>query len=60
MPRYGLFEKAGQQPMQVVDGDYMVQNGEYVTIFRNSNSSSTADAQVAAFRLDKSQVVREI
>jgi len=60
MPKYGLFTGHGQTPAQTVEGDYMVQNGEYVTIFRNSKKSSDADAQVAAFRLDKNQVVRVI
>jgi hypothetical protein len=60
MPTYGVFTGSSQVPAQTVTGDYMLQNGEYVTIYRSSKSNSTADAQVAAFRLDKNQVVREI
>ena len=60
MPNYGLFTGASQVAAQTVEGDYMVHSGEYVTIYRSSKSNSTADAQVAAFRLDKNQVVREI
>jgi hypothetical protein len=60
MPKYGLFQGPSQTPSQTVEGDYMLQNGEYVTIFRNSTKPSHADAQVAAFRLDKNQVVKEI
>jgi len=61
MAKFGVFEGIfSQVPQQTVEGDYMVQDGEYVRIFRTSRDPSRADAQVAAFRLNKTQVVRQI
>jgi hypothetical protein len=59
MPKYGLFSGSSEIPAQTVDGDYMLQDGAYVKIFI-AKDSHTADAQVAAFHLDKGQTVREI
>jgi len=58
MAKFGVFKGASQAPMQTVEGDYMVQNGEHVTIFRKQ--SDEADEQVAAFNLDKNFVVKKI
>jgi len=61
MARFGLLAGLfSEVPQQTVEGDYMVQDGEYVRIFRTSLDPSRADAEVAAFRLSKTQVVREI
>jgi hypothetical protein len=61
MPTYGMFTGSSQVAAQTVEGEYMVQNGEYVMIFRKSKRPGvTTDDQVAAFRLDKNQVIREI
>jgi hypothetical protein len=60
MAKYGLFRGASQEPQQTVEGDYMHQKGEYVTIYRISKRSDVADEQVAAFNLDKNFVVKKI
>jgi len=61
MAKFGVFEGIfSPVPQRTVEGDYMVQEGEYVRIFRTSLDPSKADAEVAAFRLNKTQVVRVI
>jgi hypothetical protein len=59
MAKFGLFCGASPEPSQEYEGDYMKQNGEYVTVFVRSQGSLT-DRQVAAIRLDKGQSVKEI
>lgn len=60
MALYGLFNGAGQSPIQQYEGDYMHHQGEYVTIYKNARSDDEADRQVAAIRLDKNQSIREL
>ncbi len=60
MAKFGLFNTSARQPSNEYDGDYMKQNGEYVTIFRRSPDPARLDDQVAAIRLDKGQSVKEI
>lgn len=63
MPKYGFFRSGVMIPSHVVEGDYMMQNGENVTIYRNKLADERNienDDQVACFRLDKGEVVREM
>ncbi len=60
MATFGLFNTGYKTPQNEFEGDYMKQNGEYVTIFRRSTNQSLLDTQVAAIRLDKGQSVVEI
>jgi hypothetical protein len=60
MPKFGLFKTGALQPSNQYEGDYMKQQGEYVTIFRHSPDPARVDDQVAAIRLDKGQSVKEI
>ncbi len=61
MAKFGLFEGLfSQVPLQTVEGDYLVQLGENVTVFRTSLDPSRADAEVAVFCLKKKQVVMKI
>jgi hypothetical protein len=60
MAKFGLFNTDSGNPVQEYEGDYMKQNGEYVTIFNRNQNTSMADNQVAAIRLDKGQSVKQI
>jgi len=60
MAKFGLFNTGARAPSNEYDGDYMKQNGEYVTILRRAKNPSQADDQVAAIQLDKGQSVKEI
>jgi hypothetical protein len=60
MAKFGLFNTGAAKPANEYEGDYMKQNGEYVTIYRRSPNTSVLDDQVAAIRLDKGQSVKEI
>ncbi len=63
MPKYGLFRDGIDQPLQVIEGDYMKRDGEMVTVCkRNPNPSlgNVRDTEVGYFRPDKGQTVKEI
>jgi hypothetical protein len=60
MAKYGLFQAAGKAPIQEYEGDSMVQNGEYVMIYKAPRNDNEVQRQVAAIRLDRNQSVREI
>ena len=60
MPKFGLFTGVNPAPAQVVEGDYMEQDGAYVKIFKNRENEHVLPKQVGAFNLDKNQVVREV
>ena len=59
MAKYGLFYAAGQAPLQQYEGDQMVQQREYVMIYKIS-TENVPRRLVAAIRLDKNQSVREM
>jgi hypothetical protein len=59
MSQYGLFYGAGQAPLQEYEGDQMIQQREYVMIYKTSNESEPRRL-VAAIRLDKNQSVRKM
>lgn len=56
--KFGLFMGALSSPSQEYEGDYMTQNGEYVTIW--IKDFNEGDQQVAAIRLDKNQSVKKL
>lgn len=58
MAKYGLFTGGYDKPQQLYEGDSMVQNGEYVMIWKNQPGGG--EKQVAAIRLDKNQSVKEL
>jgi hypothetical protein len=58
MAKFGLFKGASQEPQQVVEGDYMVQKGEYVTVFRNLPGNRIEE--VAAFNMEKNFLVKKM
>jgi hypothetical protein len=60
MAKFGLFASSIRRPQQVYEGDYMHQNGEYVTIYRKPRNDDETAREVAAVRLDRGQSVREI
>jgi hypothetical protein len=57
MARFGYYTKAGLAPAEVFEGDSMVQDGEYVKIWRNISSFN--EELVVALRLDKGQYVKK-
>lgn len=57
MAKYGLFHAGADEPYQEFEGDSMIQNGEYVMIYKQAGAR---DRQVAAIRLDKGQCVKEL
>jgi hypothetical protein len=59
MAKYGLFYAAGQAPLQQYEGDQMVQQREYVMIYKTPNETEPRRL-VVAIRLEKNQSVREI
>ena len=59
MAKYGLFYATGQAPLQQYDGDQMIQQREYVMIYKTSEQNEPRRL-VAAIRLDKNQSVREM
>lgn len=60
MPKYGLFTGPKKIPDQTFEGDYMLQDGEYVKIQVKPKSDNDTGRTVASIRLDKGQVVKEI
>jgi hypothetical protein len=62
MARFGLFNIGDARPSQSYDGDYMVHNGEHVTIMRHAKEQdkTTDDKAAAAIRLSPSQSVKEV
>jgi hypothetical protein len=60
MANFGHFPSGGSVPIQEFEGDYMLQDREYVKIFRRSQTPSVDDLQVAAIHLDKGQSVKEL
>jgi hypothetical protein len=58
MAKFGLFERAGKNPMQEFEGDFMMQNGEHVMIYEEREGKS--DRQVAAIKLAPSQSIKKI
>jgi hypothetical protein len=60
MAKFGLFQDAAFAPKQTVEGDYMLQKGDHVTVFVNSKDIAVQDRQVGAFKLEKGQCVKEI
>jgi hypothetical protein len=61
MAKFGLFSPVmNSDPLHVYEGDYMQQNGEYVTVYRRNTNPSMADHQVGAIKLDERQSVKEM
>jgi len=60
MPKFGVFRTVGGQPMMEYDGDYMIQDKQFVKIMKRARSDNEVDRQVAAIHLDKAQSVKEI
>ncbi len=61
MAKFGLFQDVEMAPRQEIEGDYMQQKGDHVTVFaRETKNSGNYDRQVGAFKLDKGQCVKEI
>ena len=59
MAKYGLFYAAGQAPLQQYEGDQMIQQREYVMIYKSSTENEPRRL-VAAIRLEKNQSIREM
>lgn len=60
MAKFGLFTGSIKGPTQEYEGDYMKQEGQYVTILKRNANTSMADEQVSAIHLDKNQSVKKI
>lgn len=63
MKTYALFGSNSKQPLQTYEGEEMVQNKEYVSIFkrvRRQNSPVPKQGQVAAIHLGPGQSVKLI
>jgi len=57
MAKFGLFQKAGEKPIQVFEADYMLHEGDIVTFL---TSSPTGDKQVGIVKLDVNQSIKQI
>jgi hypothetical protein len=60
MPKYGVFTVTDARPLQEYEGDYMVQDKQFVQIWKNSTDPAGPDVQVAAIHLDRGQSVKEM
>jgi hypothetical protein len=60
MAKFGLFQTGGTRPLNEYDGDYMVQDKEFVSIKKFSSNPSVMDATVAAIRLKEGDSVKKI
>jgi hypothetical protein len=60
MAHFGQFMTGKLNAIHNFEGDYMLQDQEFVKIFRKSNDPNIADTQVAAIRLDNGQSVKEL
>jgi hypothetical protein len=60
MAKFALYDGANVLPSQEFEGDYMVQDGQYVKIQVNSTNPHVRDRTVASIHLDKGQCVKEI
>jgi hypothetical protein len=58
--KFGLFTGSYEQPEQTVEGDYMVQNGEYVMVYSKGTGLHTTDEQVGAFNLRPGSLVKKL
>ena len=54
MAQFGVFTNAGKEPIQVFEGEQMMQEGAFVKIFDKNGD------QVGAAHLDKNQYVRKL
>jgi hypothetical protein len=59
MTKFGIFSGIKQNPDQVIEGDYLLQDGDIVKVFKSATGALAAQ-QVGAFNLDKRQVVRQV
>ncbi len=58
MAKFGLFQENVSKPMTEYEGDYMVQDKEFVTIKKNRGDGNVE--QVAAIRLKEGTSVKKI
>jgi len=57
MPKYGIFNDGEKAPHLTLDGDSMLQHGEFLEIFSGKEDEAKV---VAAIRLEEGQRVQEI
>lgn len=60
MTTFATFGASGKRHMREFEGDYMVQDGEFVQIFVNSTKPDAKDRMVASIRLEQGQCVKEV
>lgn len=60
MAKFGHFQTGGPRPLAEFEGDYMVQEKEYVNIRKRVTTPGMADEQVAAIRLKEGDFVKKI
>jgi hypothetical protein len=60
MARYGLFRGSSKEPSQIVEGDFMQQDKEYVTIKKQTDPNNAVFKQVGAIRLAPRELVKKM
>jgi hypothetical protein len=60
--KFEYFNSGADEALNEFEGDYMIQNGEYVSIWNETRSGKHNDnnEQVVALRLSPSQFVRKM
>lgn len=60
MAKYGLFTAPGGKAVEVVEGDEMQQNKQWVKILKKPQNPDDSPEVVATFNLGKGQYVKKI
>lgn len=61
MAKFGLFYGKSTEPSQVIEGDYMDQDREFVAVYKTgTGKGGTTDEQVGAFHLTPGSVVKKL
>lgn len=60
MAIYGLFRSGGDAPLQEYEGDFIVQDKQFVQIWTKTRRPDQGDEIIAAIHLDAGQSVKKI
>jgi len=60
MAKFGRFAFGQARAQERYEGDFMIQEGQYVKIFKRPASAHETERLVVAISLDKGQSVREL
>jgi hypothetical protein len=57
MAKFGIFKGSSNEPLQVIEGDYIIQKDAYIMVYQ---TTPKGDRQVGTFHVGEGQIVKEI